>query len=147
LPLAGIGVVLVLVFWDTTLNAQSFIGLVVLAGIVVNNAIVLVDYVNQLRRRHPDRELSDVIEQAAVRRFRPIVMTTLTTVLGMLPVALALGEGAELQAPLARVVVGGLISGTLITLVAIPLVCFVASSRKAARETGEVPGPRELVHA
>lgn len=150
LPLAAIGVILVLVFWDTTLNAQSFIGLVVLAGIVVNNAIVLIDYVNQLRRLRPERDLSEIIEQAAVRRFRPIIMTTLTTVLGMLPVALALGEGSELQAPLARVVVGGLISGTLITLVAIPVVCFVASGRRVDAgpdEETEAARSSELVPA
>ena len=122
LPIAAVGVLLVLVFWDTTLNVQSFIGLIVLAGVVVNNAIVLVDYFNQLKRAEPQTEQTLLIQRASVRRFRPIVMTTLTTVLGMLPVALALGEGSELQAPMARVVIGGLVSGTIITLVAIPVV-------------------------
>ncbi|MEW4526844.1 MAG: efflux RND transporter permease subunit [Maioricimonas sp. JB045] len=122
LPLAICGVVVVFVFWDTTLNVQSFIGLVVLAGIVVNNAIVLVDYANQLRREDPQRPVVDVVVHASCRRFRPIIMTTLTTVLAMLPVALGWGEGGELQAPMARVVIGGLVSGTLMTLIAIPLV-------------------------
>ncbi|MCA9081020.1 MAG: efflux RND transporter permease subunit [Planctomycetaceae bacterium] len=121
LPLAAIGVILVLVFWDTTLNVQSMIGVIVLAGVVVNNAIVLVDYVNQLRGERQGEDDNSLIQQAAVRRFRPIIMTTLTTVLGMLPVALGWGEGGELQAPLARVVIGGLVSGTVITLVAIPI--------------------------
>ena len=127
LPLAGVGVVLVLVFWDTTLNVQSFIGVIVLAGIVVNNAIVLVDYTNQLRTADPSLRLSEIIHRAGVRRFRPIVMTTLTSVVGMLPVALGLGEGGELQAPMARVVIGGLVSGTLMTLFAIPLLLRVCS--------------------
>jgi HAE1 family hydrophobic/amphiphilic exporter-1 len=121
IPLAAIGVVLMLVMTGTTLNVESFIGLVMLAGIVVNNAIVLVDYVNQLRITQPDLALDEVIVMAAVRRFRPIMMTTITTVLAMIPLALGWGEAGELQAPLARVVIGGLLSGTLITLLAIPL--------------------------
>ena len=121
LPLAAIGVVAMLLLTETTLNVQSFIGLVMLAGIVVNNAIVLVDYMNQLRRQNPDAEPMDLVRQASVRRFRPILMTTLTTVLAMTPIAMGLGDGGELQAPMARVVIGGLISATLITLVAIPI--------------------------
>lgn len=121
LPLAAIGVILVLVFWNTTLNVQSFIGLIVLAGVVVNNAIVLIDYARQLRVRYPELTALEVIRRASTRRFRPIVMTTLTTVLGMLPVAMGIGEGGELQAPMARVVIGGLLSGSLITLIVIPL--------------------------
>ncbi|MCA8990563.1 MAG: efflux RND transporter permease subunit [Planctomycetaceae bacterium] len=134
LPLAAIGVILVLVFWDTTLNVQSFIGLIILAGVVVNNAIVLIDYANQLRREDNLRTNAEIIQQAAVRRFRPIIMTTLTTVLGMLPVALGWGEGGELQAPMARVVIGGLTSGTLITLVAIPIVLKLFSSTETEQE-------------
>lgn len=120
-PLGAIGVIVMLVLTNTTLNVQSFIGLVMLAGIVVNNAIVLIDYINQLRKAHPELPVSEVITRAGVRRFRPILMTTLTTILAMLPIALGWGEGGELQAPMARVVIGGLISGTLITLIAIPL--------------------------
>lgn len=121
-PLGMIGVIWVFVFTDTTLNVQSFIGIVVLSGIVVNNAIVLVDYINQLRRRFPEKPLTELLVQAATRRFRPILMTTLTTVLAMIPIALGWGEGGELQAPMARVVVGGLCAGTIITLLAIPLI-------------------------
>ena len=134
LPLAGIGVVLVFVFWDTTLNVQSFIGLIVLAGIVVNNAIVLVDYTRQLRMEHPGTPLSELIHRAGVRRLRPIIMTTLTTVLGMLPIAFGWGEGGELQAPLARVVIGGLSSGTIMTLIAIPLLLLTTARKSNSRE-------------
>lgn len=131
-PLGGIGVILMLVLTDTTLNVQSYIGVVMLAGIVVNNAIVLIDYANQLRISHPEMPLTERILQAAGRRFRPILMTTLTTVLAMLPLALGWGEGSELQAPMARVVIGGLLSGTLITLVAIPLLYqFTEGFRKS----------------
>ncbi|MEZ6055763.1 MAG: efflux RND transporter permease subunit [Planctomycetaceae bacterium] len=121
LPMAGVGVILVLVYWNTTLNVQSFIGLIVLAGIAVNNAIVLVDYANQLKLEHPETPIREIIHRAALRRFRPIVMTTLTTVLAMIPVAIGLGEGGELQSPMARVVIGGLFSATLMTLVLIPI--------------------------
>lgn len=122
LPLGVIGVVLTLWFTGTTLNVQSFIGLIILSGIVVNNAIVMVDYLNQLRGEGKFADLNELILFGSVRRFRPIMMTTLTTVLAMLPIAFGLGEGSEVQAPMARVVVGGLVSGTLITLIAIPLI-------------------------
>lgn len=121
LPLGAIGVVGIMLGTGTTLNVQSFIGLVVLAGIVVNNAIVLIDYMNQLKRRDNGLTIDQIATQAATRRFRPILMTTLTTVLAMLPISLGLGDGGELQAPMARVVIGGLSSATLITLLAIPL--------------------------
>ncbi|QDU79347.1 Multidrug resistance protein MdtC [Polystyrenella longa] len=122
LPLGVIGVVLTLWLTNTTLNVQSFIGLIILSGIVVNNAIVLVDYLNQLRRDNKFDSLDELILHGSIRRFRPIMMTTLTTILAMLPIAFGWGEGSEVQAPMARVVVGGLISGTLITLIAIPLI-------------------------
>lgn len=143
LPLAAVGVILVLVFWDTTLNVQSFIGLIVLAGVVVNNAIVLVDYAKQLRARDPAEAKRTIIQRASVRRFRPIIMTTLTTVLGMLPIALGWGEGGELQAPMARVVIGGLISGTMITLVAIPLVLSMTMREGVMKPSGEHVESRE----
>jgi len=105
----------------TTFNVQSFIGCIMLAGIVVNNAIVLVDHMNLLRRRDK-MELHTAVEEAGRRRLRPILMTTTTTVLALLPLALGIGEGAEAQAPLARAVIGGLISSAVITLVCIPVV-------------------------
>ena len=130
-PLGAIGVILALFLTGTTLNAQSFIGIVMLAGIVVNNAIVLVDCINQHRVADPTAEMVEIIVQGSVRRFRPILMTTATTVLAMVPIALGWGEGGELQAPMARVVIGGLLSGSLITLLAIPIVCHW--NRRSAR--------------
>jgi HAE1 family hydrophobic/amphiphilic exporter-1 len=130
-PLAGIGVILALITTNTTLNAQSFIGIIILSGIVVNNSIVLVDYVNRLRQAEPDWSCMQLLTTAAVRRFRPIIMTTLTTVFAMLPLAIGWGEGGELQAPMARVVIGGLLTGTLVTLFAIPMVYrFFAADRE-----------------
>ena len=95
-----------------------------LGGIVVSNAILLVDYTNILRRRD-GKPLREAVELAGRTRLRPILMTTLTTVLGLLPMSLGIGEGAELQAPLARVVIGGLLTSTLVTLVFVPAVYTV----------------------
>jgi HAE1 family hydrophobic/amphiphilic exporter-1 len=92
-----------------------------LAGIVVSNAILLVDYTNVLRRRD-GMPLREAVETAGRTRLRPILMTSAATVLGLVPMALGIGEGAELQAPLARVVVGGLIASTMVTLVLVPTV-------------------------
>lgn len=119
-PLAVIGVSLVLFLTKTTFNVQSFIGCIMLGGIVVNNAILLVDYINLLRERDK-MSLQEAILEAGKRRLRPILMTALTTILGMLPLSLSLVEGSETQASLARVVIGGLASSTLITLVFVPL--------------------------
>jgi HAE1 family hydrophobic/amphiphilic exporter-1 len=119
IPLAGIGVVLMLFLTNTTFSIQAFIGTIMLAGIVVNNAIVLVDYINLLRRRD-ELPLREAVAVAGQRRLRPILMTTLTTCLAMAPMALGLSEGGEVQAPMARVVIGGLLTSTLITLVLIP---------------------------
>lgn len=120
-PLAVIGVVLILFLTGTTFNIQSYIGCIMLGGIVVNNAILLVDTTNLLRRRDciPTRQ---AIEEAGRRRLRPILMTALATILGLIPMAIGMGEGGEAQAPLARAVVGGLLSSTLITLIFIPVV-------------------------
>jgi len=118
-PLAMIGVLLTLLVGGWSLNILVFIGLIMLAGIVVNNAIVLVDYINKLRRNH-DMGKQDAIQKACLVRFRPIIMTTLTTVLAMLPMALGMGEGAEIRVPLAITVISGLSASTLLTLVVIP---------------------------
>ena len=121
IPMASIGVVLTLFLTGTTFNIQSYIGMVMLAGIVVNNAIVLVDYTNLMRRQQALPLLAAVIESGR-RRLRPILMTTATTVLGLVPLAIGLGTGSEVQAPMARVVVGGLLTSTLITLFLVPVV-------------------------
>jgi len=98
----------------------SLIGVVMLAGIVVNNAIVLIDYVNQLRERGMSRY--EAIITAGPARLRPILMTTLTTVLGLVPLSLGIGEGGELGAPMGVTVIGGLTFSTLLTLIVIPVV-------------------------
>jgi HAE1 family hydrophobic/amphiphilic exporter-1 len=119
IPLASIGVVLALKLTGTAFSLQAYIGVIMLAGIVVSNAILLVDYTTTLRTRDK-MPLRVAVETAGRTRLRPIVMTTLTTILGLVPMSLGLGEGAELQAPLARVVIGGLAASTLITLVFVP---------------------------
>ena len=121
IPLAAVGVVTMLVATSTTFNMQGFLGVIVLVGIVVNNAIVLIDYTNQLRRDH-GFSIREAVSTAGERRLRPILMTTVTTVLGLVPMALGIGEGSELQVPMARVVIGGLLTSTLITLIFIPVV-------------------------
>lgn len=120
-PLAVIGVTLMLFLTNTTFNIQSFIGCTMLGGIVVSNAILLVDCTNLLRRRDK-MLLYDAIKEASRRRLRPILMTALVTILGLTPLAFGYGEGGEAQAPLARVVIGGLISSTFITLLIVPIV-------------------------
>jgi hydrophobic/amphiphilic exporter-1 (mainly G- bacteria), HAE1 family len=120
-PLAAIGVVLALKLTGTTFSLQAYIGVIMLAGIVVSNAILLVDYTNILRRRD-HMPLREAVETAGRTRLRPIIMTSLTTILGLVPMSLGIGEGAELQSPLARVVIGGLAASTLITLVFVPTV-------------------------
>jgi HAE1 family hydrophobic/amphiphilic exporter-1 len=129
-PVAATGVLLTLFLTDTTLNVQSYIGCIMLGGIVVNNAILLVDQAGQLRARGDD--VISAVTEAGRRRLRPILMTTATTILGLLPLAFGIGEGAEAQAPLARAVIGGLIASTLITLVLIPVVySLMAKARHA----------------
>ena len=120
-PLAIIGVIVMLFVTKTTFNLQSYIGCFMLGGIVVNNAILLVDYTNLLRQRD-GMSVREAIAETGRRRLRPILMTTLTTVFGLIPLALGIGEGGEAQAPLARAVIGGLVSSTFITLLFVPVV-------------------------
>jgi HAE1 family hydrophobic/amphiphilic exporter-1 len=136
IPLAAIGVIATLVLTHTTFNMQAFLGVIMLVGIVVNNAIILIDYMNQLRREH-GYKLHEAVVTAGTRRLRPVLMTTITTVLGLIPMAIGIGEGSELQAPMARVVIGGLMSSTLITLVVIPVIYTLAEQRSEKRR--EVP--------
>ena len=128
IPLAAIGVIMILLLTGTTFNIQGFLGVIVLVGIVVNNAIVLVDYTNLLRRES-NYSLHEAVVTAGRRRLRPILMTTITTILGLTPMALGLGEGGEMQAPMARVVIGGLTTSTLITLVIIPVIYMMLEER------------------
>lgn len=126
-PLAMIGVIPALLITGTTINIQSLMGMIMLVGIVVNNAIVLVDYIN-LMRRDKGLPVVEAVIEAGRLRLRPILMTTLTTVLGLLPLSFGLGAGAEIQASLARVVIGGLTASTLVTLVFIPVVYVTADN-------------------
>ena len=119
-PVAAVGVLIILFLTKTTLNLHSSIGCIMLGGIVVNNAILLVDQTGQLRKT--GMSIEDALGEAGRRRLRPILMTTLTTVLALMPLAFGIGEGADAQAPLARSVVGGLTASTLITLLLIPAV-------------------------
>ncbi|MEL7310177.1 MAG: efflux RND transporter permease subunit [Pseudomonadota bacterium] len=128
IPLAMVGAVLALFVTGTTINVVAFIGMIMLAGIVVNNAIVMIDTINQLRDSGIERGVA--IEQGARTRLRPIMMTTLTTALGLLPMALGLGEGAEVRTPMAITVIGGLLTSTLLTLIVIPVVYSLLDRKK-----------------
>lgn len=119
-PLAFSGAALGLFITGRTINVASLIGVIMLSGIVVNNAIILVDYINNLRESGMERD--EAILKAGPTRLRPILMTTLTTILGLIPLSLGVGEGAEIQAPLATVVMFGLAVSTILTLVIIPVV-------------------------
>jgi HAE1 family hydrophobic/amphiphilic exporter-1 len=120
-PTAAIGVVLALKLTNTSFNMQAYIGIIMLAGIVVSNGILLVDYTNVLRRRD-GLGIREAVEMAGRTRLRPILMTSIATGLGLVPMSLGIGEGSELQVPLARVVIGGLTTSLLITLVLVPTV-------------------------
>jgi hydrophobic/amphiphilic exporter-1 (mainly G- bacteria), HAE1 family len=137
-PLALSGALLALFVTRTPLSVVALIGTIMLAGIVVNNAIVLVDYVNVLRREE-GYPLEEALVEAGRVRLRPILMSTLTTVLGLLPMALMGGEGSELRAPLAIPVIGGLILATALTLVVIPVVYRLFERRETVVEPAAVP--------
>ena len=134
-PLASIGVILMLFLTDTTFNVQSYIGCIMLGGIAVNNAILLVDHINLLRRRD-GFSIRAAIEEAGRRRLRPILMTAMTTILAMTPLAIGIGEGSEAQAPMARAIIGGLISSNLITLVVLPTIYAVFEWKTMRAEQG-----------
>ncbi len=133
IPLALAGVVAGLLLTGTPITVIVLIGSVMLVGIVVNNAIVLIDTINRLRRAGIDKR--EAVIRAGHLRLRPILMTTLTTVLGLLPMALAWGEGAELRSPLAITVASGLLWSTLLTLVVIPAAYLVVPSRVEKEDT------------
>lgn len=149
-PVAIVGIIPTMILTNTTFNMQSIMGVIMLVGIVVNNAIVLVDYIN-LMRRDKNLKILDAVVESGRLRLRPILMTTLTTVLGLLPLSFGWGAGGEIQAALARVVIGGLTASTLITLVLIPVVYISANNVKEylilkkeafLERTAEVPLPQ-----
>lgn len=131
MPQTLIGVILALLLTGRTFSIVAFVGLIMLAGIVVNNGIVMVDYINQLYHQRGYDRFAAVLTAGRVR-LRPILMTTLTTVLGMFPLTLGTGEGAETRAPMAIVVIGGLLASTLVTLVLIPVVYTILDDVRLA---------------
>jgi multidrug efflux pump subunit AcrB len=141
LPLALIGVMLALLVTRSTLNLFSMIGLVMLMGLVTKNAILLVDFANHARKS--GLAMADALLQAGLVRMRPIMMTTAAMIFGMMPLALALDEGGELQAPMGRAIIGGVITSTLLTLIVVPVLYsyLVRERKKPVAETeGNVPG-------
>lgn len=129
-PFALTGVFLMLTITKTPMSVMGFIGIIMLIGIVVNNAIVLIDYTNRLRSQNI--EIKTAIVQAGTRRLRPILMTTLTTIFGMVPLVFSRGEGSEMWKPLGMAVIGGLLFSTLITLVLIPALYLIFNKKKKA---------------
>jgi hydrophobic/amphiphilic exporter-1 (mainly G- bacteria), HAE1 family len=119
LPLSLIGVLLALLFTGTTLNIFSIIGFIMLMGLVTKNAILLVDFTNQALRA--GRSLHEAIREAGQVRLRPILMTTFAMIFGMLPMALGMGQGGEMLAPMGRAVIGGVITSTVLTLLIVPV--------------------------
>jgi hydrophobic/amphiphilic exporter-1 (mainly G- bacteria), HAE1 family len=126
IPLAGVGTVLTFFFLGKTLNMMAYIGIIMLGGIAVNNAILLIDRINQLRENGISKK--EAIVLAGTQRIRPILMTSLTTILALLPLTIGIGESASLRAPMALAVIGGLVSSTLLTLIVIPCVYWVFDS-------------------
>lgn len=126
IPLAGVGTVLTFLIFGQTLNMMAYIGIIMLGGIAVNNAIILIDRINQLREAGMNKK--EAIVLAGSQRIRPILMTSLTTILALLPLTIGLGDSASLRAPMALAVIGGLVSSTLLTLVVIPCVYWVFDS-------------------
>ena len=136
IPFCVIGVVLGLLIFGSTLSLISLMGVIALAGVVVNNGIILIDYINLLRKRNLEEgklETIDSLKQTIITgsssRVRPILMTTLTTMLGVIPMAIAKGEGAEIYAPLGQAISGGLLTSTIITLFIIPVLYFLTEKK------------------
>jgi HAE1 family hydrophobic/amphiphilic exporter-1 len=123
IPLAGVGTVLTFIILGQSLNMMAYIGIIMLGGIAVNNAIILIDRINQLRVEGMD--IREAIVLGGSQRIRPILMTSLTTILALLPLTIGIGESASLRAPMALAVIGGLVSSTLLTLVVIPCVYWI----------------------
>jgi HAE1 family hydrophobic/amphiphilic exporter-1 len=130
-PLGIIGIAWLFLFTGTTFSLTAFIGLIVLAGIVVNNGIVMIDYINQLRAK--GMGLNEAVMTGARTRLRPILMTSLTTISGMFPLALGLGAGSETSFPLARAVIGGLAVSTILTLIFLPILYTILSEYRIKR--------------
>jgi HAE1 family hydrophobic/amphiphilic exporter-1 len=128
IPLAVVGSILTFFILGKSFNMMAFIGIIMLAGIAVNNSIILVDRILQLRKSGLNRH--DAILQAGQQRIRPILMTSLTTILALLPLTLGIGESASLRSPMALAVIGGMVTSTLLSLVVIPCVYEIFESTK-----------------
>jgi Cu/Ag efflux pump CusA len=134
---------LALLFWRSTLNVFSMIGLVMLMGLVTKNAILLVDFANHARKA--GATVPEALLQAGLIRMRPILMTTSAMVFGMLPLALALNDGGEIQAPMGRAIIGGVITSTLLTLIVVPVLYSYLVREKKAEVVGDAAGvPADL---
>ncbi|MFG6413400.1 efflux RND transporter permease subunit [Roseateles sp. DC23W] len=143
LPLALIGVMLALLLWRSTLNVFSMIGLVMLMGLVTKNAILLVDFANHARKA--GATVAEALREAGLIRMRPIIMTTAAMVFGMLPMAIALNDGGEIQAPMGRAIIGGVITSTLLTLIVVPvLYSYLVRDKKPAAKAVEQGGATTL---
>jgi HAE1 family hydrophobic/amphiphilic exporter-1 len=141
LPLSLIGVMVALLAWRSTLNMFSVIGFIMLMGLVTKNAILLIDFANQQRRAGMDR--AQALLAAAEIRLRPILMTTLAMVFGMLPLAISTTEGAEQRAPMAHAVIGGVIASTLLTLLVVPVLYTLLDDLAARISGGRADEPVE----
>lgn len=130
IPLALVGAILLFFITGTTINIMGVIGIIMLSGIAVNSSIILVDRINQLKES--GMVLTEAIVEAAQQRIRPILMTSITTILSLLPMAIAFGDGASLRAPMAIAVIGGLVTSTLLSLVVIPCVYYLFEQMKAS---------------
>ena len=138
IPFAFTGVILALLITNTTLSVIAALGAIMLVGIAVKNSIVLVDFINLLRNR--GYELDEAISRAGKSRLRPVLMTALTTILGMLPLAMSTGEGSEIWSPMGISVIGGLIFSTIITLIIVPVVYRVIIRRELSVVSGQLSG-------
>ena len=137
IPLAVVGAILLFFITGTTINMMGVIGIVMLVGIAVNNSIILVDRINQLKA--DGAPLTDAIVQAGQQRIRPIIMTTLTTILALLPMTFSFGEGASLRSPMAIAVIGGLLTSTLMSLMVIPCVYYILEKMKRGQNLLKTP--------
>jgi HAE1 family hydrophobic/amphiphilic exporter-1 len=148
-PMALIGVYLIFFYSEASFTREAYVGVIMMFGIVVNNAILLVDHVNGVRARFPELPLSDAIVKGTLERVRPILMTTATTVLGLLPLVLfGEGTGSNIWDALALVLIGGLLSSTLFVLTITPAVYHLLERGKARRVvTGRVDGDALVVPA
>ncbi|MCB0316653.1 MAG: efflux RND transporter permease subunit, partial [Calditrichaeota bacterium] len=134
IPLAAVGAIVIFFVLGMPLNIMAYIGIIMLVGIAVNDSIILVDAINQLRR--DGAALDEAILDAGQRRIRPIIMTSLTTILALLPLTFGYGDSASLRAPMALAVIGGLVTSTILTLVVIPCAYYVIDGLRLRRGEG-----------